>query len=253
MVIVGLTGGIGHGKTTFAALLAESAKLHRHWESWEVVAEVANTFRHENPAHPAPDNIAAINAWLAPLPDIIATCAHCPADFTQFALTEERLQTEPLHFAKLFEYLELMQANPELQTGEITNANRHQFRSLLQWLGGYLVKKVNDGIWYDEIIRRIHLAESTDLELATVGGVRFPGDAERLRNARGFIIEIKRPGMSEADKQEITERERKLITPDSVIINDGTLEQLAVCAQKVYDDLQGRMLAKQYTASGFTA
>ena len=251
MVIVGLTGGIQHGKTTFAGLLAKNARVHQHWESWEVVAEVANALRHENPIHPAPDNIAGINAWLAPLPDIIATCVHCPADYTQFALTPERLQAEPLHFAKLFEYLELMQAQPQLQSGDITDTTRQQFRSLLQWLGGYLVKTVNDGIWYDEIIRRIHLAESTDLELATVGGVRFPGDAERLRNARGFIIEIQRPGMREADKQDLTERERKLITADSCIINDGDLGQLAGCAQKVYDDLQQRTLAKQYTASAF--
>jgi len=251
MVVVGLTGGIGHGKTTFAALLANNAKFHQHWESWEVVAEVANTLRHENPIHPKPDNLAGINAWLAPLADIIATCAHCPADFTQLALTEERLKAEPLHFAKLFEYLELMQARPELQTGDITDVNRQQFRSLLQWLGGYLVKTVNEGIWYDEIIRRIHLAESTDLELATVGGVRFPGDAERLRNARGYIIEIRRPGMEEADKQDITERERKLITTDSTVINDSTLEHLAKCAKKVYDDLQGRSLAKQYRASDY--
>jgi hypothetical protein len=253
MVIVGLTGGIGYGKTTFAALLANNAKFHRHWESWEVIAEVANALRHENSVHPTPDNIAGINAWLAPLADIIATCAHCPADFTQFALNPKRLKADPLHFAKLFEYLTLMQAKPELQTGDITDVNRQQFRSLLQWLGGYLVKTVNEGIWYDEIIRRIHLAESTDLELATVGGVRFPGDAERLRNARAYIIEIRRPGMEEADKQDLTERERKLITTDSTVINDGTLEHLAHCAKQVYDDLQGRTLAKQYSASDFTA
>lgn len=251
MVIVGLTGGIGHGKTTFASLLAENARVHRHWESWEVVAEVANALRHENHGPPAPDNIASINAWLAPLPDIIATCVHCPADYTQFALTKERLASNPLHFAKLFEYLELMQVRPELQAGDITEANRQQFRSLLQWLGGYLVKTVDDGIWYDEVIRRIHLAESSDLQLATVGGVRFPGDAERLRNARGFIIEIQRPGMQEADKQDLTERERKHITADAIVINDGTLEQLASCAATVYDDLQGRSLLKKYKASDF--
>ena len=36
-------------------------------------------------------------------------------------------------------------------------------------------------------------------------------------------------------------------------IEDGSLEQLADCARKVYDDLQQRNLAKQYKASDFTA
>lgn len=251
MVIVGVTGGIGHGKTTFSDYLARQAKKHHHWESWEVVAEVANTLRHENPDHPAPNNIAGINAWLAPLAEVITTCAHCQADFTQIALTPEKLKGNPLHFAKLFEYLEQMQATPELQGIEITNENRQQLRSILQWLGGYLVKTVDEGIWYDEIVRRIHQAESQDLELATVGGVRFPGDAERLRNAKGYIIEIKRPGLEEKDKQDLTERERDLITPDATVINDGTLEQLQQCANKIYADLKLRQLAKNYKASAF--
>lgn len=251
MIIVGLTGGIGHGKTTFAGLLAAQAHTHKHWESWEVVAEVANALRHENPHHPSPDNIAGINAWLAPLPDIIATLMHCHADFTQIALTEQKLVEHPLHFKKLIEYLELMQAQPELQSGDISADTRLQFRMLLQWLGGYLVKTVEEGIWYDEIVRRIHLAGSTDLELATVGGVRFPGDAERLRNAGGFIIEIRRPNYGEADKADLTERERKLITAETVVVNDGTLEQLERCAVKVYDDLRTRNLAASYQAAAY--
>jgi hypothetical protein len=251
VVIVGLTGGIGHGKTTFSDYLAKQAKKHYHWESWEVVAEVANTLRHENPDHPRPNNIAGINAWLAPLADLINTCVHCQADFTQIALTPKKLKEHPLHYAKLFEYLEFMRSKPELQTVEITNENRQQLRSILQWLGGYLVKTVDDGIWYDEIVRRIHQAEAQDLELATVGGVRFPGDAERLRNAGGYIIEIQRPGLEEKDKQDLTERERGLIQPDVTVINDGTLAQLQLCADKVYNDLKLRQLSAAYTASSF--
>ena len=249
MVIVGLTGGIGHGKTTFAAFLAEHARVHQHWESWEVVAEVANALRNENIDHPDPSNIAGINAWLAPLPDIIATCVHCQADFTQLALTNEKLSDHPVHFQKLIDYLKLMQAQPELQAVDITNDNRQLFRPLLQWLGGYLVVTVNDGIWYDEIVRRIHLAAATDLELATVGGVRFPGDAERLRNAGGFILDIKRPDMEEKDKQDLTERDRGLIKADAQIVNDGSLEQLRACAPIVYEDLYKRALKPIYIAS----
>ena len=251
MIIVGLTGGIGHGKTTLAEYLAKHAKKHRHWETWQVVGEVAATLRHEKPEHPDPENLEAINAWLADLPDIITTVAHTPADFTQLALTPERLSEHPEHYEKLLEYLRLMQANPELQTIEITAENKAIFRTILQWLGGFLVEKVDPGIWYDEIVRRVHQSEAEGLDLATVGGVRYPTDAERLRNANGFIIEIKRPDVTEQDLQDLTERERRLITPDSTVVNDGSLKQLGECAKGLYKDLAERSLRSNYTTSEF--
>ncbi|HSX36647.1 MAG TPA: hypothetical protein VLG13_00795 [Patescibacteria group bacterium] len=254
MIIIGLTGGIGHGKTTFAAYLAAFAdSSHEHWESSSIVIEVANALRHESPAHPEPGNIAGINAWLAPLADIIATCTHTQADFTQVALTPQRIKSQPVNFAKLFEYLEQMQASPGLQTVEIVPKNKGEFRSLLQWLGGYLVKTVGSGIWYDEIVRRIHLSAANGLKLATVGGVRFPGDAERLRNAGGFIIEIRRPHLADVDSQDLTERERNLIESDAIVLNDGTLEELRRCARTVFNDLKTRSLAKTYSAKSFKA
>ena len=251
MIIVGLTGGIGHGKTTLAEYLAKHAKKHRHWETWQVVGEVAATLRHEKPDHPKPDNLEAINAWLAELPDIITTVTHTPADFTQLALTPERLNEHPEHYEKLLEYLRLMSAKPELQIIEITAENKGRFRAILQWLGGFLVEKVDPGIWYDEIVRRIHQSEAEGLELATVGGVRYPTDAERLRNANGFILEIKRPDVAEQDLHDLTERERRLISPDSTVINDASLKQLDACATALYKDLTERSLKPSYKASEF--
>lgn len=251
MIIVGLTGGIGHGKTTVAEYLAANTGQHRHWEAADIVTEVANTLRREHPMHPEPDNLAGINSWLTDLADIIATCTHTPADFTQLSLTPDRVKARPENYRKLFEYLRAMQAQPHLQTVEITPDTKRTFRPLLQWLGGYLVKTVNEGIWFDELVRRLRVSATAGLELATVGGVRFPADAERLRNAGGLIIEIKRPAVEDIDTKDITERERSKINVDSRLVNDGTLDQLRRCAAQLYQDIKDRSLKPEYIASTF--
>lgn len=249
MIIVGISGGIGHGKSTVARYLAANARTSRHWEAGDLVTEVANALRHERPDHPSPDTIAGINAWLTNLADITTALMHVPADFAQLALTEEQLHAHPENYSKLFEYLADMQARPQLQTEEITADSKQTFRPLLQWLGGYLVKTVDEGIWFNELVRRIRQNAASGLELATVGGVRFPGDAARLRHAGAFVFEVRRPGAEEADAQDITERERRNILVDACVVNDGTLEQLKRCATLVYRDLQRRSLQPSYKAS----
>lgn len=250
MIVVGITGGIGHGKTTLAKFLAAHARQSLHWESGELVIEVANALRSEHPEHPLPGNLAGINSWLEPLADIVTACVHCPADFTQIALTPERVAADPPSYRKLFDYLQTMQDHPGLQRVEITQDNKQEFRSLMQWLGGYMVKKVNNGIWYDELVRRLHhIPASAGVNLVTIGGVRFPGDAERLRNAGGFIVEIRRPGLEQVDKHDLTERERALIEPDTVIMNDSNLSALQACAERLYADLEVRSLQQHYSAA----
>ncbi|MDB5170164.1 MAG: hypothetical protein JWN82_560 [Candidatus Saccharibacteria bacterium] len=245
MIIAGITGGIGHGKTTLADLLADQSKASRHFESWEMVAEVATALKEESPAHPAPDDIAAINEWLYPLPDIVSFHMHTQVTFDDLKLTDQRLQENPEHFAKLFEYLSAVQVNPTLAQTPLTIDTKELFRPLLQWLGGYLVEKAG-GLWYDEMLRRIKRLETAGVELVTVGGVRFPSDAESIRNAQGVILQIKRPDKADRDSGDLTERERNLIVPDSIIVNDGSLDQLATCAKLVYRDLRLRQLQPIY-------
>lgn len=247
MIIAGLTGGIGHGKTTFSSLLAEQARNSVHFESWELVAEVANALRNESLVHPSSDNMEAINEWLNPLPDIISWTLHIDCNYNDIRLRAIDVADHPEYYAKLFEYLILMSEQPELLTVEITTESKEIFRPLLQWLGGYMFTKLG-GVWYGEIARRIGHLRSNGLDVVTVGGVRFPDDAERLRNAGGVILDIQRPTLPELDSLEITERDRTMIEPDVVIRNDGSLEQLSSCAEKVYEDLCMRTLQPQYTS-----
>ena len=178
---------------------------------------------------------------------------HASITFADLKLTPERLKQHPERFDKLLEYLRLMQNQPELANLDITDETKDIYRSLLQWLGGYMVIKAGSGVWYNELLRRIAHLQSSGYDLVTVGGVRYPADAERLRNAGGVIICINRPGLPERDSRDITERDRSLIEPDSIVINDGSLEELARCSEIVYHDLLLHQLQPQYSAQTITA
>ncbi len=247
MVIVGLTGSIGTGKTTFADYLANSTAKSGHWESWQLVAEVANHLRQLSPKHPAPNDINAINSWLEPLPDILKKRCRVEADFRQIKLSERSLRDGPENYDKLFQYLAIMQESPALQKVKITEENKETMRPILQWLGGYLAKTVGGDIWYKEIIRRIQ--DTQGLDLATIGGVRFPADAREVKNAKGYIVRIVRPNVAVRDQNDLTEREQSLIRADVTVENDGTLEQLKACAEQVANDLRRQKLTRLYKAS----
>lgn len=249
MIIAGLTGSIHHGKTTFAGLLADQAHSALHFESWELIAEVAGALHREAGSHPDPADLDAVNDWLLPLPEIVDTYMHTPVKYADIRLTPARLQKHPEHYQKLLEYLADVQADAALIDTDITADTKEQFRPLLQWLGGFLVIVAGPGIWYDEIVRRLNNLRTQGYELVTIGGVRYPGDAERLRNAGGIILQIERPALPETDSTDLTERQRSLIKPDAVIMNDGSLEDLAERAEAVYKDLCFRQLKPEYGAT----
>lgn len=251
MILIGLTGSIGSGKSTFAQYLAEQTERHTHFESGLLIAEIANMLRQKANSSPSPTDIQAMNAWLEILPPIVEEVAHKTVEYKQLRITTTMLKEAPDNYVKLLDYLKLMQSRPELQNSQINDTNKETFRSLLQWLGGYLVKIVGSGIWYDELIRRAQA--SVDVELATIGGVRFPGEARRILSAGGSVICISRPSIGTKDATEITERERALIVPDTTIINDAGLPELLSVAALVWKDLRDSRLVTEYKSSSIQA
>jgi hypothetical protein len=154
MILVGITGSIGHGKTTFAASLANNTTASGHWESSSIITEVANDLRSSSFESPAPDNITAINDWLKPLPAILQKRVHASIELDQLQLRAAEFEANSEQYVKLREYLEYMYATPSLQSLEITNDNKEHFRALQQWLGGYLLAFGTMKLQLESVIRR---------------------------------------------------------------------------------------------------
>ena len=250
MVLLGMTGPIGHGKTTFAEALSKLEPSTARFESSMIIAEVGNALQAALTDLPDPYNVEQLNNWLRALPAILLEITHVHVTFEQVKLDQQAIEEHPIEFQKLILHVENLQRKPELMEQQITKENKESYRPLLQWLGGYLVQRVGSGIWYDEIVRRVRLAAAAGTKLCIVGGLRYPTDATILRQAGGRIIEVYRPGHLQSDLMDPTERERQNIDVDCTIMSNGTLADIRAFAPIFYADLLADKLHKTYHTAG---
>lgn len=246
MILLGMTGPIGHGKSTFAKAAALYEPSYIHLESSMIIAEVANELHKSMRALPKRDNVNNINDWLKSLPDILKKTVHANCTYGQIKLDINKINQHPIEYVKLFLHIQNLTSKPDLAKHKITKENKEVYRPLLQWLGGYLVRRVDDSIWYKEIVRRVKKAEQDGYKLCIIGGLRFPQDATCLRIAGGIIIKVYRPDHLQYDMLDPTERERDNIKPDSTIISNGTIDDMSRCTKQVLNDLAGYHLQKNY-------
>ncbi len=248
MIIIGMTGPIGHGKSTFAKVAIELEPASKHFESSLIIAEVANALHATTTAIPSRDDIDSINNWLKPLSSILLETVHARCSFEQIRLDMNDVQQHPGDYEKLLLHIENLNRNPKLTQQTITKENKEAYRPILQWLGGYMIKKVDSGIWYKEIVRRVQAIQNEGYKLCIIGGLRFPADAEYVHQINGVVIKVYRPGHLQYDSLDPTERERDNITPDSTVISNGTIDDLKNCVKLVLDDLVSGQLQKTYYA-----
>jgi energy-coupling factor transporter ATP-binding protein EcfA2 len=249
--LIGITGPIGSGKSTFARCLATMEPDHAQYETWHVVAEIATAFNEALKAELAYEttnnDIDLANQVLIWLPDAISEYLHHDVVWNQLAFTKHDTLTKPELYEKLFAYLRAVEKKPSLLDTKLSDETKEEFRVLLQWLGNYLVVKISKTIWYDELMRRIQLRDPTT-SLVIVSGVRYPSDAEVLRAKGGRVIAVERPG-HDASSNDSTEAQRNEIEPDARIVNNGTPEQLQQTAEALWNDIAGGTLQKRYAAS----
>jgi hypothetical protein len=251
MYIIGMTGPIGHGKTTFAKALKELVPNSCHLESSQVIIEVANAMHASLANIPDPYDAIALNNWLRALPEIIVDITGVRFTFEHIQLNEDMIAMHPVDYQKLILHVENLQRNPEMAKKLITNENKDNYRPFLQWIGGYLVQKIDPGIWFNEIVRRVQKAEQDGCELCIVGGLRFPTDATILRKSGAKIVKVYRPGHLQNDMMDPTERERDNIQVDSTIMSNGTIDNVKTVAAKFLEDLKADNLAKLYQTKNY--
>jgi hypothetical protein len=251
MILLGMTGPIGHGKTTLADALAELEPKTVHFESSLIIAEVANAMHESLTNIPDPYDVEALNNWLRSLPVILLQIVHTHCTFEQLQLDPMEVERHPVEYQKLLLHVENLQRNPQMARQEINRENKEAYRPFLQWLGGYLVQKVDPGIWYNELVRRIKEEQQKGAELVIVGGLRFPSDANILRQAGGVIVKVYRPGHLQNDMLDPTERERENIQVDCTIMSNGTIEDVKKHAAVFLEDIKHHQLKHIYQTKDY--
>lgn len=249
--LLGITGAIGSGKSTFASCLADTTEDHAIYETWQVVAEIAAAFNQALKAELAYETAGSplelANQVLIWLPDAISENLHHDVVWNQLAIVKHDTLTRPELYEKLFAYLKQVDKDRALLDTPLTDATKEHFRALLQWLGGYLVAKLSKTIWYDEMMRRVQLRNPTT-SLVIIGGVRYTSDAVVLREHGGKIIGVERPGTN-PQPADVTEAERSGIKPDIIVVNNGTIGQLGTLAETLVNDLAAGQAGDRYIAN----
>lgn len=247
MILLGMTGPIGHGKTTLAQALTKVVPGAEHIESSQIIAQVANAWQATLKQPIETDDIYALNQWIKTLPDVLSDELQINCTYDQLEIDEKK--HELADYQKLITHVQNVRQDFSMATRRINPDNKELYRPLLQWLGGYLVRHASSDIWYDEIVRLANIKKANGSELCIVGGLRFPRDAEILRRNDGVIISVIRPGYVQYDINDPTERERRNIQVDSTISSNGGVDDLIAFAPKLWADLQAGTLEPNYTTA----
>lgn len=246
--VLSITGAIGSGKTTFANFLALEEPNSVHFETRDIIIEIGIKFNEllakEVIAEPEFDKIALANRVLTRLSGSLATITGHRISRDKILVVPNDTIQSPELYLKLFVYLDEVIYRPEILAQKITADNKRLYRALLQWLGGYLVAKIDPLIWQKEVLHRID-THSSNAELVITTALRYPAEAEFMKKHGAKIVAIERPG-EEIDNQDVTERERSKIVPDVRIINDGSLKTLRTLADRLVLDLQSNNVQAIY-------
>lgn len=244
-----MTGPIKHGKTTFAENVMAQQLGTVHYESSNVIAEVADAMHSELNNISFSETTEGLNNWLKKLPNILKTVVSVDCEYRDVAFNNKDVYENPLAYSKLYEHSRNLISEPSLANEKIHKLNKDKYRPILQWLGGYLADNVSDTIWFDELIRRSKKAEQGGAALCILSALRYPADEGVVREVGAHIVKVVRPDKGEQDKSDPTERTRDLIIPDTKMLNNGNLEQFRKVSEEFVKDFKAGKPRVLYTAS----
>ncbi|MBW3538184.1 hypothetical protein KY386_01685 [Candidatus Parcubacteria bacterium] len=249
MILVGVTGGIGQGKTTVSRMLRELAGAGPECdlETSYIIAEVANAWIATWPptplkVTPGQDAVGLANELIKTLP--AAVRQKLDTSVTSEQLKIERNDESLAFHHQLTGYLQArLAAGPaadELFPAPITPANKALHRQLFMWLGACLVVKVGPNIWGNALERRIKALAAGGQGFVTVGGIRSKYEVKMIHRNGGLVVRVVRP---EAQANtDLTERFMREVVPDVEVINNGSFEELKGAVKRLHGDLAGGRL-----------
>ena len=151
MIILGITGSIGHGKSSLADLIKSSDSRIIQLESSEVISQVANQLNSYFQPNSDYSDLESINVWLAFLPKILKNLLGITTPNQLFVITQENLAKNPNDYNKLFEYLKILKLKPHMAKDVINQDNKNSYRPILQWIGGMCAVYIPEQIWFNEL------------------------------------------------------------------------------------------------------
>lgn len=232
MEIYGIAGGNRSGKSTFAEYLKQTSETYEHLEFSDVVRDVANDWLETLPdirsEASESELIEIANTWLYDLPSILEDKLSVESTAEEFLIDPDDSEQYKTMHSKLIDYLKRFTDDKPKEY--IDRENKYEHVEILQWLGHSTREIIDEDIWTEAVRKRIKATEREDIELLTIGGVRYESDAKFVRSLGGFVVKILR---NEADSLHdyATESAYKTWEADLTVHNDGSLAQLRRAAE----------------------
>lgn len=112
-----------------------------------------------------------------------------------------------------------------------------EVRRMLQQLGTEARSLLGDSIWVDPVIWEVQ-SRLANHEQIVISDVRFPNEAERIRDLGGFIVRMHRdPIGSDLVSRHVSETAMDDFVADKDINNVGGLDSLRLAAAEVMDEV----------------
>lgn len=258
MILLGINGGMRQGKSTVGAELRRLAGVDAKadLEFSYPIGQVADLWIKQWAPSVLDSGLPTVeiaNKLIPLVAEPLKVATGYDVDVEKLLITDksESLEKANRLLSYLEKYIEAGEARNEEFPVPITPDNKVLHRTLYQWIGARMIDEVDAGeghdVWTRVIERRIKTLQERGYALVTVGGTRYPHQQVVIRKAGGLIVHVERPGV--ANDSDITERAGDGVEPDIRVVNNGTLEQLNVVVNDLYNDLLSGKTKKTYRAT----